>query len=131
MIEKNKAMVIDIDGTLCPIKGPQENYTDLPVEPLMLQRLVELKSQGWRIILSSARGMRTYDGNQGEIVANVLPTLTDWLKRHQVPYDELWMGKCWPGDEGFYVDDRTVRPREFLEHSLDELNAICARDRIA
>ena len=131
MIEKNKAMVVDIDGTLCPIKSSDQSYADLPVEPRMLERLVALKQQGWRIILSSSRGMRTYDGNQGEIAAKVLPTLIDWLHRHQVPFDEIWTGKCWPGHEGFYVDDRSVRPREFLDHSLDELNAICARDRLA
>lgn len=131
MIEKNKAMVIDIDGTLCPIKGPTDSYAELPVERRMLERIIELKQQGWRIVLSSARGMRTYDGNLGEITANVLPTLLDWLERHQVPFDELWMGKCWPGHQGFYVDDRTVRPREFIEHSLEELNEICARDRLA
>jgi capsule biosynthesis phosphatase len=131
MIEKTRAMVVDIDGTLCPIKGPDESYADLPVEPRMLQRLIEMKSQGWRIILSSSRGMRTYDGNQGEIAAKVLPTLTAWLERNGVPFDELWIGKCWPGHEGFYVDDRTVRPREFVEHTLEELHAICARDRIA
>ncbi|WP_230206798.1 capsular biosynthesis protein [Novosphingobium sp. Gsoil 351] len=124
-------MVIDIDGTLCPIKGSADSYSDLPVEPRMRQRLVELKQEGWRIILSSARGMRTYDGNCGEILANVLPTLITWLKKHEVPFDELWMGKTWPGQQGFYVDDRTVRPREFVEHTLEELDAICARDRIA
>lgn len=131
MIEKTKAMVIDIDGTLCPIKTTEQSYADLPVEPQMRQRLVELKEAGWRIILSSARGMRSYDGNQGEITAKVLPTLMDWLHRHEIPFDELWMGKCWPGLEGFYVDDRSVRPREFVENTLDELGAICARDRLA
>jgi capsule biosynthesis phosphatase len=131
MIEKTKALVVDIDGTLCPIKQPGEDYADLPVEPRMLARLVELKREGWRIILSSARGMRTHDGNQGEIVARVLPVLAQWLDRNDVPYDELWMGKAWPGHQGFYIDDRTVRPREFIEHSLDELAAICERDRLA
>jgi capsule biosynthesis phosphatase len=39
------------------------------------------------------------------------------------------MGKPWPGHHGFYVDDRTVRPREFLSHTLEELDALCIRDR--
>lgn len=130
MIEKNKALVIDIDGTLCPIKGKEESYAEIPVEVRMLERLKELKADGWKIILSSSRGMRTYDGNQGEILLHVLPTLMDWLKRHEVPFDEIWMAKPWPGHEGFYIDDRTVRPREFIENSLEELAQICARDRL-
>lgn len=131
MIEKQRALVVDVDGTLCPIKGTGESYAELPVEPRLLARLRELKAGGWRIILSSARGMRTYEGNAGEIMARVLPTLLAWLDRHQVPYDEIIMAKPWPGHDGFYIDDRTVRPREFVEHSLDELAEICARDRIA
>jgi capsule biosynthesis phosphatase len=131
LIAKDKALVVDIDGTLCPIKGPNESYRDLPVDEAMKARLQELRAQGWRIILSSSRGMRTYDGNAGEILKNVLPVLSDWLARNDVPFDEIWMAKPWPGRDGFYVDDRTVRPREFLTHSLEELEAICDRDRVA
>lgn len=131
MIEKHKVLVVDVDGTLCPIKRPDQSYAELPVEPQLLQRLSDLKAEGWRIVLSSARGMRTYDGNQGEILAKVLPTLLAWLERHQVPYDEILMAKPWPGSDGFYVDDRTVRPREFVQHTLEELEQICSRDRIA
>ena len=130
MIEKKKALVVDIDGTLCPIKGNEESYAEMPAEARMLARLREFKADGWKIILSSSRGMRSYDGNQGEILLHVLPTLMEWLKLHNVPFDEIWMAKPWPGHDGFYIDDRTVRPREFVEHSLEELAQICDRDRL-
>jgi capsule biosynthesis phosphatase len=130
VLREHKVLVIDVDGTLCPIKEPHENYAELAIEPRIRQRLVELKEGGWRIVLSSSRGMRTYDGDVEKINANVLPVLLDWLKRNDIPFDEIQMAKPWPGHDGFYVDDRTVRPREFLEHSLEELNAICARDRL-
>lgn len=130
MIAKDKVLVVDIDGTLCPIKKSGESYGDLPVFVEMRDRLRALHAEGWRIILASARGMRTYDGNLGEIHKNVLPTLVSWLDRHDVPYHEIWMGKPWPGHGGFYIDDRTVRPREFLEHSFEDLEAICNRDRL-
>ena len=130
MIEKKKALVFDIDGTLCPIKGEDESYAEIPIEARMLARLREYKADGWKIILSSSRGMRTYDGNQGEILLHVMPMLMDWLKRHEVPFDEIWMAKPWPGQDGFYIDDRTVRPREFVENSFEELAHICERDRL-
>lgn len=129
MIHNHQVLVVDIDGTLCPIKQSGEDYWDLPVDVAMRDRLAELRAAGWRIILSSSRGMRTYDGNAGEILRNVFPTLVEWLKRHDVGYDEIWMAKPWPGHDGFYIDDRTVRPREFLTHSMEELKAICDRDR--
>lgn len=129
MIQTEKVLVVDIDGTLCPIKGKDEDYAALPCDEDMKARLLELRASGWRIILSSSRGMRTYNGNSGEILRHVFPTVIDWLARHEIPYDEIWMAKPWPGHNGFYVDDRTVRPREFLSHSLEELAAICERDR--
>lgn len=130
MIAKERVLVVDIDGTLCKIKGPEEDYATLACDQQMKGRLIELHQEGWRIILSSSRGMRTYDGNHGEILRHVLPVVTTWLDEHGVPYDEIWMGKPWPGRDGFYVDDRTVRPREFLNNSLEELAAICERDRM-
>lgn len=131
MIAKDKVLVVDIDGTLCPIKQTGEDYAQLLPELAMVARLRDMHEAGWRIILSSSRGMRTYDGNAGEIMRNVTPVLLDWLAAHDIPYDELWMAKPWPGHEGFYIDDRTVRPREFLENDLDAINALLERDRVA
>ena len=64
------------------------------------------------------------------IARNVLPTLLDWLAKHAVPFHEIHVGKPWPGKDGFYIDDRAVRPQEFLEHSLAELEELCRRDRV-
>lgn len=131
MIAGSKVLVVDLDGTLAPIKGPGESYRDILPEPLMLARLQEMAAGGWRIVIHSARGMRSHDGNAGEINARVLPVMIDWLNRHQVPFHEVYVGKPWPGDNGFYIDDRSVRPREFIENSLEELDRICVRDRLA
>jgi capsule biosynthesis phosphatase len=131
MIAKSNVLVVDVDGTLCPIKPKDLSYADLDPEPRILSKLRELNNQGWRIILHSSRGMRTYDGNTGEITIHVLPVLLEWLKRHDVPFDEVHIGKPWPGNNGFYVDDRAVRPREFLEYSFEEMEILCRRDRVA
>jgi len=68
--------------------------------------------------------MRTYQGAVGKINANTLPVILEWLKKHDVPYDEIYVGKPWCGTEGFYVDDRAIRPREFVTLSLAEINAL-------
>ncbi|MEM9349087.1 MAG: capsular biosynthesis protein [Pseudomonadota bacterium] len=130
-IETEKALVVDIDGTLCPVKGPGEAYADMVPEPLMLAKLRKLHAEGWVIILHSARGMRSNDGNPGKIMKNVGPGLLNWLAEHDIPFDELHLAKPWPAREGFYIDDRAVRPREFVELSLDELKALTERDSIA
>jgi capsule biosynthesis phosphatase len=131
MIEQDKALVVDIDGTLCPIKQSHECYADLEPEPFMLNRIRELHEAGWHIILHSARGMRSNDGNTGKIVKNVGPTLLGWLEKHDIPFDELHLAKPWPGHHGVYIDDRAVRPREFVELSLAEIHSLIIRDRLA
>lgn len=131
MIETEKALVVDIDGTLCPIKQSGESYADMIPEPLMLAKLRALHAEGWVIILHSARGMRSNHGNPGKVVRNVGPTLLNWLAEHDIPFDELHFAKPWAGRQGFYIDDRAVRPREFVKLSFEELNALLDRDRIA
>lgn len=77
----------------------------------------------------TARNMRTYEGNIGKINIHTLPIIIDWLNKHNVPFDEIIVGKPWCGNEGFYVDDRAVRPDEFSRMSMDELNTLFIKDK--
>ena len=64
--------------------------------------------------------MNTFNNNLGLINANTFPELYEWLIANEIPFDELFMGKPWCGYEGFYVDDRAIRPSELL--SLSEMD---------
>ncbi len=118
-----RALVVDIDGTLCDIKRPGQSYADVKPHPDVVARLAEYRRQGFRVVLYTSRNMRTHDGNVGEITAKTVPVLVEWLARHGIEYDELHVGKPWPGVGGFYVDDRTVRPAEFVALSYEEILA--------
>lgn len=130
MIEGGKVLVMDVDGTLCPTRRSDQSYADLEPDAAMLQRLRWYQDQGWYLVLQTSRNMRTYQGNLGLINANTLPDLVDWLRRHDVPHDELHVGKPWAGQEGFYVDDRAIRPAEFLELDPDQVAERIARDNV-
>src|SRR5438309_10306589 len=80
----------------------------------LIAKLRDYKAQGFEIVISTSRNMRTYAGNVGKINANTLPVILAWLKKHDVPYDEVYVGKPWCGEDGFYVDDKAVRPAEFI-----------------
>ncbi len=123
------SFVFDIDGTLCPIKRTDEKYEDLIPYPDMIDKLRYYKENGAKIILYTSRNMNSYNGNLGLINKYTAATLSEWLKKWDIPYDEIVYGKVWPGKKGFYVDDRTVRPDEFLNKSVDELEEICAKSR--
>ncbi len=119
----------DIDGTLCPIKKKDEEYIDLIPFKEMVDKLREYKEGGAKIVLFTSRNMNSYGGNIGLINANTAKVLLKWLDKWEIPYDEVIYGKPWPGHKGFYVDDRTVRPDEFLKYSVEELNEICKNSR--
>ena len=121
--------IIDIDGTLCPIKKKEEKYEDLVPYKNMIEKLKYYKENGAKIVLFTSRNMNSYNGNIGMINKNTAKILLNWLDKWEIPYDEIIYGKPWPGHKGFYVDDRTIRPDEFLTKTTEELEEICKNSR--
>ena len=130
MIKENKVIVIDIDGTLTLGIKNDESYATVRVSELLKQRLIDLKAKDYWIILYTSRNMRTHGGNIGQIMKHTAPTLINWLAANDIPYDELHFGKPWCGHDGFYVDDRAIRPREFVEKTMEELHALIVQDQL-
>lgn len=118
-----KRLVVDLDDTLTK-NNPVLSYCDKEPNLPLIEKLREYKSQGFEILIQTARNMRSYHGAIGKINANTLPVIIEWLKKHDVPYDEIYVGKPWCGMEGFYVDDRAVRPSEFLSLSFEEIKTL-------
>ncbi|MEG1158012.1 MAG: capsular biosynthesis protein [Christensenellaceae bacterium] len=121
--------VFDIDGTLCPVKKKTEKYEDLIPYSQMIKKLRSYKEDGAKIVLFTSRNMNSYGGNLGMINANTAKILMQWLEKWEIPYDEIIYGKPWPGHKGFYVDDRTVRPDEFLNYTTEQLEQICKKSK--
>lgn len=126
----DKTLIFDVDGTICPLKGQNQSYDDLVPNKQIVTKICALKKAGWRIVLHTSRNMKTYKGNLGLINANTLPSLVTWLIKWNIPYDEIYCGKPWPGENGYYIDDRAIRPREFLSYDFQEIEDIIIRDRI-
>ncbi|TPW36230.1 HAD-IIIC family phosphatase [Oecophyllibacter saccharovorans] len=118
-----KRLVFDLDNTITK-NNPSLSYDQKEPNLPLIEKLREYKKQGFEIIIQTARNMHTYKGAIGKINANTLPIIIEWLRRHDVPYDEIYIGKPWCGIDGFYVDDRAIRPAEFLSLSLDEIKAL-------
>ena len=115
----NKKIVIDLDDTIS--KTTNGRYDEsLPIMPVV-EKLREYKAKGYDIIIHSSRNMRSYEGNVGKINANTLPIIIDFLNKYDIPYDEIHVGKPWCGFGGFYVDDKAIRPSEFISKSEDEI----------
>lgn len=115
-----KRLVIDLDDTLT-IADSTRSYADVEVREDVVARLREYKEQGFEVVIHTARNMRTYAGSVGKITVHTLPVITEWLQKHDIPFDEIWLGKPWCGKEGFYVDDKAIRPDEFARLSYAEI----------
>jgi capsule biosynthesis phosphatase len=122
-----KNLIVDLDGTLT--KADTSDYKNVLPREDVIQKLREYKEQGFTITISTARNMRTYDGNVGKINIHTLPIITQWLEKHNVPYDEILVGKSWCGHEGFYIDDKAIRPSEFAELSIEEINQLLDKEK--
>jgi len=114
-------LIVDVDGTLCPTRLPDQSYANLPPIIEVIERLRQYHAAGWYIIIHTARQERTYDGNIGQRTAHMLPVLIEWLDRHHVPYDEIRIDKPWYGFHGFALDDKTVPPKVFIEQTSEEI----------
>lgn len=111
-----KRLVVDLDNTLT-LGGDGQSYESATPNTALIERLRQYKEDGFEIVILTARNMRTYQGQIGKINVHTLPVVLAWLDAHGVPYDEVVVGKPWCGFDGFYIDDRAVRPDEFI--SLD------------
>lgn len=117
-----KRLVIDIDGTLTT--GDSSDYREVGLNEAVAAQLRHYHAEGFEIVLHTSRNMRSYDSSVGKINAKTLPILFEWLSKHDIPYDEIWVGKPWCGNEGFYVDDKAVRPDEFARLDYDGIRAL-------
>lgn len=99
-------IVIDLDGTICPIKQPSESYADLEPLPGAVQRIHELRQARHYVIIQTARNMATCQSNLGIVMKNVGLITLEWLERHNIEYDEIYFGKP---NADVYLDDRAIR----------------------
>ena len=123
-----KRIIIDLDDTLTI--NSEAGYSDKPLNEETLKACRKYKEMGFEIIIYTSRNMRTYEGNVGKINIYTLPEIIEWLEKHSVPYDEIHVGKPWCGFDGFYVDDKTIRPSEFSTLSYKEIQALLAKESV-
>jgi len=111
-------IVIDIDGTISATKKPGQTYENVTINPGAVEKIRALKAAGHYIILQTARHMKTTGGDVKKVIEKVGATTEDWLKLHNIPYDEIHFGKPY---NQVLIDDRAyvfegwdnIRPEDF------------------
>lgn len=112
-----KSIVFDLDDTICyPNHSAKDTYSKYALAILnvrVVNSMRDLKRAGYHIVIHSARRMVTHSGDIDKILADVSDVTIDWLKRHDVPYDELRFGK--PYSSTWYVDDKAMDLNQFYK----------------
>jgi capsule biosynthesis phosphatase len=122
-----KRLVFDLDNTLTIIGSG--DYQNVKPRLDVVEQLKAYKLLGFEIIINTARNMRTYECSVGKINVHTLPVIIDWLKKHDIPYDEIHVAKPWCGNDGFYIDDKSIRPSEFAQLSYEEIQQLLAKEK--
>jgi capsule biosynthesis phosphatase len=99
-------LCIDLDGVVCELRKPGENYADLKAKPGAIETLRALRAAGHTIILMTARHMKTCSGNVGLVLARQGKVTLDWLAANGIEYDEIHFGKP---HADIYIDDNALR----------------------
>jgi capsule biosynthesis phosphatase len=110
MSEERRTLVIDLDGTICTQRD-SASYQQAKPFPEVILKINTLWTRGWRIVIHTARGMKTYCGDVQTIERVYRAMTEEWLRKNRVLYDELIFGKP-AGD--MYVDDKGVSPDKFV-----------------
>jgi len=102
--------VVDLDGTLCT--NTNGNYS--AAQPLVsnINKINGLRADGNEIVIFTARGMNTFNGNKQKVYENYYQFTKEQLAKWGVQYDCLIMGKP-SGD--VYIDDKGINANDFFK----------------
>ena len=121
LLEENPrgTLVIDLDGTIT-IDDKSKPYSIREPNLDVVSRMQEYSELGFKIIIYTARNMRTQLGDESLVIGNIGKETILWLDKHNIPYDGLRFAKPF-AENGFYIDDRAIRPSEFLADNYENL----------
>ena len=117
-MEKVK-IVFDIDDTICSnVRRLGYKYCVPDLE--VIKKINYLHDElGFTIVLHTARGMVSCNGDIDKIIEKNKRVTEDWLANHDVHYDELIFGKP---IADLYVDDKALNVEDFKKEEFGVLH---------
>ena len=105
---KYNTFVVDRDDTISFTYNRDFENSE-PNKPV-IDKINELYRNGWRIVLFTARGAKSCNTLE-ERIKKYDKVTRDWLRRHNVCYNELVFGKM---NADYYVDDKAMTIEQFI-----------------
>jgi len=107
MIDTRKTVAVDLDGTLA--QYTKWEGIDSIGEPITGARefLQSLHEGGYKILIWTTRLNPALNGRDGWTADDLKANVEGWLKKHNMPYDEVYTGPVKPIAYAF-IDDRAI-----------------------
>lgn len=107
-------IAVDLDDTLCVRPKDVEHlgvekYKHCTPLTKTIQKINKMYDEGKTILIYTARGMSTFNGNLGLVYSNLFELTTNQLNSWGVKYHQLIMGKI---HYDLLIDDKCMRPEE-------------------
>lgn len=125
MIDDSVVLVFDIDSTIC--YGPKVNGSHAFKKPnhKIIDEINKCHDAGYTIIIETARGMGSNHNDEGKALKASAEDTLRWLRENNVHYDSIKFSKSFGA---MYVDDKSIRPYEFLKYGVDGCKKIIEKD---
>jgi len=114
LMKNTKRIVMDLDGTICSQEKTGTYHLAKP-DLEVIKKVNSLWTEGWEVIIFTARGMATCDGNLSQIEDSYRNMTEKWLRDNRVCYNQLVFGKF---NADYYVDDKGLNPKQFVEQII-------------
>lgn len=111
-----KRLIVDIDDTISFTTN--RDWDNAKPNYALINKLNELYDKGVEIVYSTARGCLSFKGDRKAAEEYYRPIIEKWFKKHNVKYTELNFNKKLAD---FYIDDKAIRPEDFLELDIQKL----------
>ena len=108
----------DLDDTICVHKN-RDYPNAAPVQPVIDKiRSLRVADGSSKIIIYTSRGMNSCNGDIALAESKNRATIEEWLRSHDVPYDEIVFGKPLAD---VYVDDKGMSAESFMNGKIQVL----------
>lgn len=112
----SKTIICDIDDTISSTTTHDWEFAQ-PIYPT-INKINKLYDMGWTIILMTARGQVSCQGDFKKADEKYRTKIEQWLKKNGVKYHMLSFEKYLGA---YYVDDKSILPEEFSELDIREI----------
>ena len=109
-----KTFCFDLDNTLVSYPEVPGDYTTVKPIKENIDLVNKLKNKN-KIIIYTARRMKTFNGNVSEVIKNIGDITKNTLIEFNIQYDELIFGKPYAD---YYIDDLAINSTYDVKHQL-------------